>query len=777
MANTSGIRAGRVFVELGVNDKLQAGLKRAQAQLRAFGAGVREIGGSLLGMGAAIGAPAVLATKTFATFEQSMARVKALTEANADEFAKLEGAARDLGKSTVFSASQAANAMSSFAQAGFKVEEILGAIGPALDLAAAGQLDMATAAGITANIMKGMGLSATELGVTVDLLTKAMTTANTDLVQLGDAMKYVGPVAKTAGIALEEVTASVQILSNAGIQGQMAGTTLRGAIQALTGPSAEAATTLKKLGVAVNDSAGDMRPLADIIEDFEKSLAGMGSGQKLEIIGKVFDARAASGFAEMISQGAGQLRDFTAALQNSGGTAKRVADTQINTLSGSFEVLKSGAEEVGIGVGAAIAAPLRAVVESIAAVTDKIGTWVSANQAIVTSVVKAAAGVTAVGGAMVGLGIAAGPVITALKVVGLAAGALASPFTLIVGGLAAVGVAMASTQVAGTTFGDALSSVAVAISDAWGKLTEFLQPVLSAMQAAFETVFSAIYAAVVPATETAASTVSAAWVAVKSVVGPVLGWLRDATVTAFAAAAFAVVNWKKTLELSAKSVGLGVVRFANQVEYFLGEVVPQYLNYLADNWKNIFTTMWNFTKTVTSNVWTNLTNFASALASWLSGGEFNFEWTGLLDGFESTMTKLPEVAARVMGPLEASMQQEVDRLSAAMVADFNEFRKGFDAKMEGGAAPAGVDAGQAGVTADKAAGAFDAMADVAKAATQTKAKLEAAVAGVAETKGFTTGSFSGQNTFGYGAGGRQEELLERIARSNDKIARNQVAFT
>src|SRR5690606_5063865 len=113
---------------------------------------------------------------------------------------------------------------------------------------AAGQLEIAQAADIAAKIMAGMGVEADNLGGAIDVLTKAMTTANTDLLQLGDAMKFIGPVAKTAGIAFEEVAAAVQLLSNAGIQGEMAGTTLRTGLLSLTSPGAEAAAKLKELG-------------------------------------------------------------------------------------------------------------------------------------------------------------------------------------------------------------------------------------------------------------------------------------------------------------------------------------------------------------------------------------------------------------------------------------------------------------------------------------------------------------------------------------------------
>src|SRR5690606_21948473 len=217
----------------------------------------------------------------------------ALTGAAGPDFEKLEERAKELGRTTVFSASQAAEAMSSFALAGFDVQQILKAIGPTLDLAATGQIEIGQAADIAAKIMAGMGLEADQLGHAVDVMAKAMTSANTDLEMLGDAMKFVGPIAKSAGRSLEETVAIIQALSNAGIQAERAGTTLRGILLSLTSPSAEAEKELQKLGVRINDAQGNVRPLADIIDDLNGSLAGLGSGEKLGILGKIFPARQA----------------------------------------------------------------------------------------------------------------------------------------------------------------------------------------------------------------------------------------------------------------------------------------------------------------------------------------------------------------------------------------------------------------------------------------------------------------------------------------------------
>lgn len=451
MAKRAGaIRAGRAFVEMFLDDgKLVRGLRMAQARLKAWGASVQQMGRQMLKASTMMSAPFVISSVVFARFEQSMARVRALTNANGDAFAKLEGEAKRLGETTVFTASQAAEAMSFFALAGFDVEQILKAIGPTLSLAAAGQLEMAESADIVAKIMAGMGVEADRVGEAVDVLTKAFTTANTDLRQLGDAMKFVGPIAKTAGLGFTEVVAAIQMLSNAGIQGEMAGTTLRTGLLSLTSPSKEAAETLRKLGVSVSDAEGNVRPLADIVQQLESALSGMGSGERLEALGTIFNARQAAGFAELINQGAESMRELTHALDGADGTAARIAGIQLNTLNGQIIMLKSALEGLAISIGSALNAPLRVAADLIRQVTVSVSEWVKANQLVVAGAAAAIAVIGGMGAALLMTGIAAkvaafavGGLVSILALAKVAIGAIATVFGLLLSpiGLAIAGV-------------------------------------------------------------------------------------------------------------------------------------------------------------------------------------------------------------------------------------------------------------------------------------------------------------------------------------------------
>ena len=259
-------------MEIGADStKLMAGLAKAKARLEGFANGLQSVGSQLVrvGMGAAI--PLGLSAKAFGEFEFAMARVKAILSPTEKEFADLSAEAKRLGLTTEYSATQAAQTMGVFAMAGYDAATTIKALAPTLNFASSRTLELAQAADIGMKIMAGMGIGAEKLSDTFDLLSRAANRANTDVAMLGEAFKFVGPIAGVAGVDLSEITSAIMLLSDAGIQGEMAGTTLRGMILSLTSPSEEAKKVLRDLGIQVNDAKGNFRGIIPIIKDLSIS--------------------------------------------------------------------------------------------------------------------------------------------------------------------------------------------------------------------------------------------------------------------------------------------------------------------------------------------------------------------------------------------------------------------------------------------------------------------------------------------------------------------------
>jgi len=318
----------------------------------------------------ALGGGMALTVRVAANFEQSMARVAALTGETGKSFDAMRAKAMQLGRTTQFSASQAADAMGFFALAGLKSSEIIAAMPHTLNLAAAGQLDMATAADITTKILKGMKVPISDLPHAVDVLAKAFTTANTDLGMLGAAMKFVGPVAQATGKSLEEVTAVIQVMSNAGIQGVMAGTSLRNILSRLSGATKETNKVFDTLGISMQTAGGKMRPIADIVDDLNRELGKLSEADRVANIMRAFGQRAGPAMAALLGQGGDAIREFQAQLEDAGGTAERIAEIQMSTFSGSVIRLKSAAEGLAIGIGSRLNPAIRDIVDRFTAWTQ-----------------------------------------------------------------------------------------------------------------------------------------------------------------------------------------------------------------------------------------------------------------------------------------------------------------------------------------------------------------------------------------------------------------------
>lgn len=288
---------------------------------------------------------AISSVSTMGGFEESMSRVKGVTQGTSAEIAALSSRAQSLAEVTRFTAKDAADGMGYLAQAGFKAQSIYAALPGVLDLAAASQLGLAETADIASNILTGFSKSAEELNGVNDVLVGTTTSSNTNMLQLGEAMKFVAPLSNAAGMSIEETAAAIGLLGNAGIQGTLAGTSLRRMLSNLINPPTDAAAALSRLGIATKGTSGELLPMVEIIRQFEE--AGGDASDAMEIFGQ----RAGPAFIALASQGSGALKEFTVQLENADGIAKTTADTMSDNLFGSLREVKSAWEGISIAVG------------------------------------------------------------------------------------------------------------------------------------------------------------------------------------------------------------------------------------------------------------------------------------------------------------------------------------------------------------------------------------------------------------------------------------------
>ncbi|MBQ5919124.1 MAG: phage tail tape measure protein [Lachnospiraceae bacterium] len=298
-----------------------------------------------------------------AEFEQAMANVKAITGSTGESFTQLTDFARELGKTTMMSAQESAEAMSFLGMAGWDTTQIMAGLPNILNLTIASGRDFATVADIVSDNLTAFGMSADESGRYTDALAYAMSNANVNMDTLGESLKYIAPVASSAGFSMEETVSAVMALGDAGIKGSQAGTTLRTVMLNLTGANEKATAKLKELGVEIFDSSGKTRSFNAIIKDLEGALEGMTDAQKTATLNTIVGKTAISGFSTLVNQGADKLNEYTKGIRNSSGATQEMADTMGDTLQGKIKLFQSAVQELQISISDKLAPALKLMVD------------------------------------------------------------------------------------------------------------------------------------------------------------------------------------------------------------------------------------------------------------------------------------------------------------------------------------------------------------------------------------------------------------------------------
>jgi TP901 family phage tail tape measure protein len=411
--------------------------------------------------------------------------VKAVTSATANEFDSMTARAKLLGRTTSYTAAEVADAMVNLGRAGFDPDMMLGSIDHVLALARATDTELAEAARIAAASMRGFNLSASDMARISDVLSATANGSAQTLTDLGEAMKMVAPIAMEAGASVEDVSAMIATLANNAIIGTMAGTALARAYKNLA--AEKTANQMREIGVAVADASGNMRPMSDILSDIGKATAGMGSKQKLAIFETLFGRGSAA--ALKLAAPSASLDSFRAKLDDVAGSAAATAKEMDSGLGGSFRKVMSAIEGGLIAIGKTIEAPLQTLTDAGTIVAGLFTTIVEQHPKTVAAVAGIAAGLTALGVALMGVGFVSifagagiGAIATVIATVTGALTATISPALLVGGAIAGIGAGLlylarntkpvqAVGQAIGTYasgLGDMVSTVVSDATTAWG---------------------------------------------------------------------------------------------------------------------------------------------------------------------------------------------------------------------------------------------------------------------------------------------------------------------
>ena len=345
MPGASAIKAGSAFVLLSIKDSLTRDLKAAQGKLDSF----TSSAGSKMQNALASAAPLAKSAQIFSEFDDQMRLVQGVTGSTGAQFETLTETAKELGRTTSWTAAQVAEGMVSLGRAGFKSDEINASIGSVMDLARATGTEIGAATDIAGNALRAFNLPASEMGRVCDVLAATANGSAQTLEDLGEAFKYVAPIAASTGESLEDTAKTVGALANFGVKGSQAGTVIK-AIQTRMASDAGAQATYAELGIDTRVDEGNLRKVHDVLTDLGAALQNMPSGERLEKIKSVFGQYGLSG----VSLTTSNFKELNAAIDGSSGTAARVAEAMDAGIGGSARKAKSAVEGLAIAIGDAL---------------------------------------------------------------------------------------------------------------------------------------------------------------------------------------------------------------------------------------------------------------------------------------------------------------------------------------------------------------------------------------------------------------------------------------
>ena len=416
--------------------------------LKKVGEGISSVGKKLTaGLTLPIAGIAVASTKTAGDFESAMNQVSAISGATGKDLQSLEDLAKDMGATTKFSASESAEALTYMGMAGWKTEDMLSGLPGVLNLASAGGTDLALTADILTDGLTSMGLTAKDADKFVDIMASTCSNANTNIELMGETLKYVGPVAGSLGIEMDDLSVAIGLMGNAGLKGSNAGTALRAGLTNLVKPTKEMANAMKKYGVELATNKDGSVDLMGTMKNLRSELGELDQTTQAQALAVIFGKEAMSGWASIVNASEGDFNKLSEAIANSDGTAQSMSDTMMQGMNGALTEMKSALEGVAITIGER----LTPFIEKIADKISDLCNWFKNLSPETQTFIMVVAGLLAALGPLLMIIGSAISLFANLSIVagglGVSVGALCSPFLIVIGviaGIIAIGYLLVS---------------------------------------------------------------------------------------------------------------------------------------------------------------------------------------------------------------------------------------------------------------------------------------------------------------------------------------------
>ncbi|EPM8052199.1 phage tail tape measure protein [Enterococcus hirae] len=563
----------------------------------------------------------VAAAKVGGDFEAQMSRVKAISGATGDTFEQMKQQAIDLGAKTAFSAKESAAGMENLASAGFNAQEIMQAMPGLLDLAAVSGGDVAMASENAASALRQFGIDASDAGHVADVFARAAADTNAECNDMGYALKYAGTAAHTAGWSFESTAAAIGIMSNAGIKGEQAGTTLRGALTRLMNPTEAMYNKFQELGIAINNHDGSMKSLSEIITELREKTKGLGDDQRNSALATIFGTNALSGMLALIDAGPEKLDSLTKSLQNSDGAADEMARTMQDNANSSIEQMMGALESAAIVIQKILAPSIRKVADAISGLVEKFVSAPESTQKLVVAI-----------GA---IAIAIGPVLYAL-------GMLVKAFQTMKVGLGVLGDGISLFKKLGSAIGFLTSPVGLVIAAVALLVASFIY--LWNTSEDFRNFWIGL------------------WEGIKSAVSSAVEWIQN--------------TWKSIGEWF-NNLWKSIKEGADNVWTTIQEAPGKAADWIVSKWsetKEFFSNIWKGIKESASEAWEGVLNILSPYVTAIKN-----VFQPMIDFFTNLWTQIGSIASSAWGIIKTAVMGPILLLIDLITGNFNQLKE--DASM------------------------------------------------------------------------------------------------
>lgn len=661
-----------------------ANLAKVSAVSGEFGNKVKGVGQSLLPVTGALTGVGAASTVMANNFNDAMSQAAGALDKPMSEMEDLRQLAIQTGQDTVFSATDAGNAITELAKGGLTEADIkAGALKTTMDLAASSGMDLGEAANVVVQAMGAFGLSANESAEAANALAGAAAASSTDVEPLTQALAQCSAGAKNAGWSIQETTAVLARFADAGIEGSDAGTSLKTMLQRLAAPTDSAATMIEQLGIQTRDSSGTLLGASEIAEELQDKLGGLDSASRDAALSTIFGSDAMRAATVMMNSGTEGLQKYIDAA-NDQEAAQRLANSQMSDGSRAIEELKGSLETAAIQIGDTLAPIVQKVAELITALVNKfsalpegvqqvivvVGILVAALGPLLMVIGQISLGISAVAGTLSKLS-GIGGVVTNLiggiktAVTGLLGIITAHP---VIAAITAIIVTLVALYNKFEWFRDGVNGILKAIKDgffaawdgivefftetipnAWNEMVSFFQGIPAwwngiwdSVQAKFESVWTSIME--IPIIKELISIIKDSFERLKEDLGGIWTGIKM----------LAENTWEFIKNATLAPVLLLIDLVTGDFEKLKSD-----LENILNNIKNAVANIWDSIKEITSNIWNEIKNVVSTLVSLVKETAISgFE--ALRDGIKNAIRELPKIVSDIFEKIGSTISGWID---------------------------------------------------------------------------------------------------------------------